>query len=329
MPRVILPYKVLWKLLLFSLCSSCYSSKDVVVTLKTTANLPSEMGQSFWTTNRIAADSSTIVYASQLGLESYIVTQFHHRPWEPLYQKWKEGKADSVSFASTLHRFMKEAVIANSFPPLDNESRFLFGRRENGEYVVAADENNNNSFEDDLVQSVVPAKGKTKINNPTPPASVRITNLKGYNKENVFTLSRTLNLQPTVASDAPRPSSDDFYLNLLSSESLTGSFRYKGKTHKVAMRNCGFPIYNNKPEFEMLKFAAGKEDSAFLKRWNTRPEYRVGDTVALGKRVFLIKEASSLNASVTLKPLRISTKHVTPKRVDPRLGAFAANAGEE
>ena len=323
MPRTTLSYKVLCKLLLVGLCSSCYSSKEVVVTLVDTASFPREMGQSFWTTNRIAPDSNTTAYARQSGLESYIVTQFHHRPWEPLYQKWKDGKADSTSFITTRNRYTKETVINNSLLVLDNESRFLFGRRKNGEYLVAADENNNNSFEDDSLRVIVPAKGKASNNITAERAIVRITNLKGYENENIFIISKTFELQATVASDSLLPPSDDFYLNLLSSESLVGRFRYKGKTHKVAMRNCGFPILANRPEFELLKFAKGNEDSAFLKRWNTRPEYRVGDTVALGKRVFLIKEASSLDGYIMLKPLRIRPSLVTPKRIGHQLETTA------
>jgi peroxiredoxin len=154
---------------------------------------------------------------------------------------------------------------------------------------------------------------------------VYITNLKAYDKENVFTFSTALDLQPTIASDAPKPANYDFYLNLLSSESLVGRFRYKRKTYKVALRNCGFPIYNNRPEFEMLKFASAKEDSAFLKHWNTRPEYRVRDTVVLAKKVFLIKDASSLNSSVTLKPLHISARRVRPKQIDARIKTIASD----
>lgn len=329
MLKVIPSFRISWKLLLLGCCVSCSSSKDVVVQLTTTANLSREMGQSFWTTNPIAADSSTVAYARQLELEAYIVTQFLHRPWEQLYQKWKDGKGDTAAFGSTLRRFMKEAVINTSLPPVDNESRFLFGRRKNGEYVVIADENNNNSFLDDSLRRVEPIIGKSKSDMATKPTSIRITNLRGYDKEGVFMFSATVDLQPVVASEAPRPAYYDFYLNLLSSESAMGYFRYKGKSHKVAMRNCGFPIFNNKPEFELLKFAAGNEDSAFLKRWNTRPEYRVGDTVALAKHVFLIKDASSLQASVTLKPMRMSPNKVRPKRIYSSLETTASNLDQK
>lgn len=318
-----------WKLLLLGSLASCASSKDVVVQMTSKVNLSPEMGQSFWTTSTISADSNTAAYARQIGLETYIVTQFLHRPWEQLYQKWKAGRGDSASFAASLRRFMKETAINSALLPLDNESRFLFGRRKSGEYLVVADENNNNTFEDDTLRSVVPIVGKTKVDNGTSPTNIRITNLKGYGNETVFTFSTVVSLQPMVASVAPRPANYDFYLNLLSSESTIGHIRHKGKTHLVAMRNCGFPIYNDRPEFEMLKFAAGNEDSAFLKRWNTRPEYRVGDTVVLGKRVFLIEDASSLHASVTLKRLRMSPKKVRPKRIDPRLEATAANLDQK
>lgn len=320
---------IIWMPLLVFLFS-CSSSKDIVVNVSSTPGLSREMGQSFWTTNPIDVDSSTATYARQLGLETYIVTQFLHRPWEQQYQKWKQGKADSASFAIILQRFMKEPIFTGSLPPLDNESRFFFGRRKNGEYVIVADENNNNSFLDDTLRSIEPAIGKIKNNHPAATASVYITNLKAYDNNGIFSFSTRLELQPSVtAIDTSRPRNVDFYLNILSSETYTGSFRNKGKTYKVATRNCGFPVYNNRPEFELLKFANGNEDSAFLKRWNTRPEYRVGDTVAFGKKAFLIKDASSLNTSVTLKPLRISSRKVRAKQIDPRMAAIAANAEQK
>ncbi|HYH16068.1 MAG TPA: hypothetical protein VD794_12640 [Flavisolibacter sp.] len=112
---------------LLGLLSSCTPTKSIVVNLSPTTWLSRKMGERAYSTNRIAADSEAIAYAKQQELNTYIFTQFRHRPWEQLYKEWKGGKTDSVSFADVLLRYTREGAHGRSYPLLDKPLHFPFG----------------------------------------------------------------------------------------------------------------------------------------------------------------------------------------------------------
>ena len=122
-----------------------------------------------------------------------------------------------------------------------------------------------------------------------------------------------------LLKDSSATTGKQLALGLRSSESYTGNFRYRGKKYRVATRSSSGSSFANIQKAIAIKFAEGREDSAFLKRWNSRPEYRSGDTAVLAKRVFRIKEVSPLLRNITLQPLNISPGRVQPKEIDQRL----------
>ncbi len=284
------------------------------------------MGQTFWATEDITNESPLSAYAQQMGLDNFIITHFLHRPWEYYYFEWKEGKRDSTSYLTSLGHFNEKGNIPVNFPKVDAESLFLFGRKKTGEYIVIADENNNNSFSDDSVRTVIPITGKkTQDVHATLPA-VRINNLQGVNEGNVFTFSTTVQLRPTMNVDATDTGTPHLYLNLVSSEYFTGQFRYSSKQFKIAVRDKLYPLLSNEPHRLAVKLADGKDDSAFLRQWNYRPEYRSGDTMVSGRKVFFTKKVSPLLSEITLQPLQIAAKNVKSKGINVEMETIAARS---
>jgi|GEM_PF-2566991 len=319
-------YKTLDCLVLLLFLISCGSSKDIVVRLSPKYDLSREMGQTFWTTKDITNESPLSAYAQQLGLDNFIITHFLHRPWEHYYFEWKEGKKDSASYFALLSDYNQVVNIPANFPKVDGESLFLFGREKKGQYIVVADENNNNSFLDDSVRMVIPITGKKTEDVIVMLPTVRIKNLQGVNEGNVFTFSVTIELRPTVNVDTTDTGMSHLYLNVVSSEYFTGQFRYHFKRHKLAARNTVYPLLSNKQHHIAIKFANGREDSAFLKHWNYRPEYRSGDTLVLGRQMFFIKKISPLVSEVTLQPLKIAGRNLKPKSPKTDTEAIAAQS---
>ncbi|MBD0352189.1 MAG: hypothetical protein ICV65_13640, partial [Flavisolibacter sp.] len=66
----------------------------------------------------IPADSLQTAYAKTLGLDTFIIARYLHRPWEYYYRRWKEGKSDSAAYVSSLRSFGIETPLPADLPSL-------------------------------------------------------------------------------------------------------------------------------------------------------------------------------------------------------------------
>ncbi|MBD0365812.1 MAG: TlpA family protein disulfide reductase [Flavisolibacter sp.] len=268
----------------------------------------------------IPADSFQTAYAENLGLDTFIIARYLHRPWEYYYRRWKEGKSDSAAYVSSLRSFGIETPLPADLPSLDAESLFLLGRRTTGEYIVIADENNNNTLRDDSIRVVSNFRQGKTTGALSSLSAVRINNLQAFYHGQVLTFSKEFRLKPTIILDTAvgKPKETAFHLEIVSTAYATGKFAYKGKRYKVGVRNIHEPLLPEDSKHAIVKFASKKDDSAFQRQWNARPtyRYRTSDTVVLGKAVFAIKDLSPLLKAMTLQPLRMSPAEVQPKGAD-------------
>jgi thiol-disulfide isomerase/thioredoxin len=325
---MLLKPQLLGLLFISILHTACNSAKEIVVKLTPADGLNREMDNRASTAQPIPADSAQKLYAQRIGLKDYIVTRFQHRPWEKYYHEWKEGKRDSASYASLLNRYGDNDYIPESLPKLDAESNFLFGRKATGEYLLVADENNNNSFSDDSIRTIKNPIRTNKLTDTETYPIIQIRNLEAFYNGSIKHFNARIEVRPTIIVDSTKTPDTRFYVHSVTSENFTGRFRFKGKTYKVAAGNTKHPVRSNKQEHIKVKFAEGKEDSAFQKYWYTRPEYYKDDTALIGKRAFVIKQVSPFFETITLKPLKKAPQKGEHKGLDSLRQAIGAG-GEQ
>jgi hypothetical protein len=222
------------------------------------------------------------------------MAHYLYRPWEYYYNKLKEGKGDSADFMKSVERFAIHLPVPENLPILDAETIFLLGKRPTGEYVVIADENNNNSILDDPVHTISHFTESKDIDKLPLLPLVHINNLQAFYHGKVITFSKSLRLKPFIIKDNSglNKQKSTFHLVIISTEYLTGTFQYDGRKYKVGVRDFSEPVVSDSSQYTIVKFAPANDDSAFLRTWDSSPAYYAGDTVVLNNSVFVISSVS-------------------------------------
>lgn len=258
------------------------------------------------------ADSQQSAYAKKLTLDSFMITKFDYNPKKHLLLLLKNGTLSETKYAGAVEAYKENPVHQRIIDSLDTEIIFLVGKRNNGSYVVIADQSNNKSFIDDSIYvfGELPQGHYIGLRRLDTLPQVKINNINALKNGELKTVSWNFILQPALgniveqASDLPHSSFMELFL--VSVDHFIGQYKYKGKKYKVIVRNRIQARVDDNNKSIIVKFVAKKNNTDFQKHWNRVPEYKEGDTLfQLNNQQFVIETISPHLDYITIQRLRV------------------------
>jgi hypothetical protein len=286
---------------------ACSSAK--VIKLSPAEGPSKEFGTRSLFTEVVNPDSIQSYFARGLNMDSFVIGKINYYPSSytvfasrvPVYSN------DPLEYQQKHRRLITGTTEDIPFNNLNTEILFLFGRRNDGKYLVIADQNNNKAFMDDSVYTfnkinenlIVSTAGLDSF------PQVAVKNAKSYFNKKVYTFTHHLIIEPILSYDLNNQENKNaLTLRVISAEFKTGTFKFKGNKYKVAARNALLPYLYYDPRAIKIKFADAADTTAFQKINGRQLTYYIGDTVTLDHHTFKIKKVSPLLNKVTITPLR-------------------------
>jgi hypothetical protein len=286
---------------------ACSSSK--VIKLSSEEGSSKEFGTRSLFTEVVSPDSIQASFARSLNMDSFMMGKLNYYPSSytvfasrvPVYSN------DPLDDQQKNRRIITGTTEDIPINNLNTEILFLFGRRNDGKYIVIADQNNNKVFKDDSVyvfnrvneNLIVSTAGLDSF------PQIAVENVRSYYNKKIINFTHHLVVEPILSYDLNNQEfRNALTLRVISAEYKTGTFKWRGKKYKVAVRNALLPYLYYDPRAIKVKFANAADTTAFQKVGGRQLTYYIGDTVRLGEQNFMIKNVSPLLDKIKISPIK-------------------------
>ena len=289
-------------LIFLSACAVNRSNESVIkVKLRPVKTNDGPLGSTVIMLNdSIAVNNEIIDIAQKNQLDSFLYTQYSFDPEAYSYQQLKDGKIDSSYF----NKVKMKLGIPDSFTihtKYDAEIQFLIGKNRAGDYVVIADENNDNTLKNDPVHKFENWDKRFASAATSQQTSVRLDNLSASFVEQQEKFSMNFLMRPLKGSNVTiNHVTPKLGINLTSSDYFTGKFKIRGKRYKIAVRNL-LTKYRLDPINTIMVIERRNKPFRFQQTHDANELKYVGDSMSMEKGAIKIAGIAENGRFVTLK----------------------------
>lgn len=290
--------------LIVSSCAILKNGRIITVTLSTKEGLSSELGLTHFMTSHITPDSSAIYRAQKLRLTTYSVSIYIFNPVQFYFQQWKSGKISRDAYLSEVDRRSLDTNGIAYEPSLDANITFLLGRKSSGEFMLIADENNNNKLDDDRTLIIAEKNKDASARQIANMPKVHLSNIPIFLNGRIVQTSTTFFINTNsfyLNNNDTGLQSQAIPIELITGEYKVGRFRHKRNKYIIGVRER-YPWLKGEQRNAIVKVVHNSEDSILMRKWNTRPEYKKGDIVPLKNGAVELIEINYLKSLISLKP---------------------------